>query len=357
LKHGLRDLLLVTLNDKATAWSAPSEVLARVLSTLRRNVALVENPEADENVTYAYGEILGIDLTQPAEHPELLVATTTLWVMCGRDTSFYLFRKVAGDWQLAVEQEANDYADVSGAQRSFQYAVSPPDAAGGFFVVTTNINPWCSSTWQSLRYRAFRVGATPHQPNILLQRKESIFLGDEDDRVITIQPENFRIEFEAQQRIDAAVLVRKHIVAYAVTGDQVSRVPPLAAEPEGFLDEWIDLPWEEAARWSDLSAPPELREWQEWLHAERAAKDSPFFHSFAFSPPACEVEQGRWQVGIDFRPDPEGAALPAGMPGEIYFMVALKEGAYVLESVSASSVPQCTPPQTDDNEWSTRRGM
>ena len=268
--------------------------------------------------------------------------------MCGSDTSFYLFRKVAGAWQLAAEQEANEYEDVSGAQGSFQYAVSPPDAAGGFFVVTTNINPWCSSNWQSLRYWVFRVRATPRQPHILLQRKESIFLGNENSGVITIQPENFRIEFDAQQGLDAGVLLRKHIVAYQVTGDRVSREPPLAAEPEGFLDEWIDLPWEEAARWSEPSAPPELREWQEWLHAERAAKDSPFSHNFAFGPPACEVEQGRWQIGIEFSPFAEDASLPPEMPGAIYFTVALKDDAYVLENVSASSVPQCTPPQTDE---------
>ena len=60
------------------------------------------------------------------------------------------------------------------------------------------------------------------------------------------------------------------------------------------------------------------------------------------------MEQGHWQVGIEFRPSAEDASLPPEMPGAIYFTVVLKDGAYVLESVSASSVPQCIPPQTDE---------
>ncbi len=341
LKHGLRDLIRATLNDKAAPWKAPSEVSARVLSILQRNLALVENPESGKDCTYSYGKIVGIDLAQPAGYPDLLEATTTLWVMCGGDTSLYLFRNVAGEWQLAADQEVNGYKDISDAQGDFRYAVSPRDADGRFFIVTANVTPWCTSAWQRLRYRVFRVGETQPQSKTLLQREETIYLDNEDYPTISIQPESFQIVFDGGQELDTDILVRKHTVAYRVAGDQISRVPPFASEPEGFLDEWCHLPWEEAAKWVEPSALVGLHKWHERLRSWHSEKDPSFFTQFVYDS-ECETEKGPWQVGIEFSPNSKGASLPVGMPQQIYFSVALKGGAYLLVGVSGSAMPKCT---------------
>ena len=175
LKHGLRDLIRVTLNNTHFQWESPDEITAHSLSTLQsHNISFRESWEEDARY-YTYDDLEDIQLLQSLQHPNLLIATTRLWVMCGSDTSFYLFQKSGEQWQLVVAQEANNYEEISGAQGAFQYAISPPDVTGDFYIVTANINPWCSSNWQSLRYKAFRVGATPSQPKMLAQGEETIY--------------------------------------------------------------------------------------------------------------------------------------------------------------------------------------
>lgn len=305
----------------------------------------------DENYNdkgYTYGGIWEIKLEKLTDHPDLLAATTTIDICCGEDTSFYLFRKNECHWDLIIAREANDYNEVSGAQGTFHYAVSPLSAPGQFFVVTAHIPPWCSSNWQVILYRVFREGADPYRPKILFEREEGIFLGNDTRGAITVQRDAFRIEFEAAQWLYPGS-IRTHIAAYRVEGNQVWRIPPMAAEPEGFLDEWFDMPWEEAVKWIDSPDLTSLGEWHQRLGTSRLSHDSQFLTSFAFSPPACEVREGLWEVGIEFDPLAEGETLPAGMPGEIYFHVALKDGAFILKSVSSiPGAPRCSRSNTSE---------
>jgi hypothetical protein len=341
LKHGLRDLIQVTLNDHSAPWQEPAAVAERILTTLQRHITFIHNPASrDEAAPYSYGEINAIEIVQPVGYRDLLVATTTLGVVCGNDISFYLFRRMAGEWQLVVEQESNDYDTISGAQGAFQYAVSPA-VADEFFMVTTNVNPWCTSNWQSLRYRVFRVGARPDQPQLLLAKRETIWLGNDDYGVISIEPERFQIAFDAYQELDAGVLIRKHILTYAVRGGQVSRLAPLAIEPAGFLDEWFQLPWSKARQWLDLTHESILRQWHGRLNAQYSAEVNTVSTSFVFDPPACQTAPERWQVGIDFSPGYGATTLPAGFPSEIYFTIDQKDESYRLVNVAASAESSC----------------
>jgi hypothetical protein len=177
-----------------------------------------------------------------------------------------------------------------------------------------------------------------------LERNESIYIGNDNFGAITIAPDGFRIEFDVLQWLDVNVFMRKHIAAYEVEGEQVWRVPPFAAEPEGFLDEWLHMPWEEANKWIEPSEVADLSEWHQRLRAERLSK-GPYSTGFVQHPPACEVEGGIWEVGVELSPRKEGNSLPAWMPEEIYFIIALKNGAYFVKSVSATSTePKCNPP-------------
>lgn len=163
LKHQLRDLITSKLNSDTSNIQDPSIVKTKVISELEQEGIKIGNPWLDNTVDlddkyYTYGSIYEIRVEQPKNHPELIVATTSLGVCCGEDTSFYLFRKQDSKWQLILEQEAKDYDDVDGAHGRFSYAISPATKEKDFFVVTANVNPWCSSNWQSLRYTVMREG-------------------------------------------------------------------------------------------------------------------------------------------------------------------------------------------------------
>ena len=337
----------MTLDAYATETKSLTDVRSALQVELKRQGVVPEKEDIvvvsddyDES-GYIYGSIHEIAIYKPTDHRDLIGVTTTIGVCCGADTSFYLFRRQGQKWDLIpMAQEANDYETVNGAQGKFRYAISPPSDSGQFFVVTKNVNPWCTSNWQSIHYQVMRQGQSAYEPKILLKQKESIYLGTDIDGYIMVSPTGFSIEFKAQQKLDSGVLTRHHVVAYQVRGDQVQRVPPFGHTPEDFLDEWLDLPWEEASKWVLPSALPSLHTLHTKFRADRSGNGNLFFTGFLFDPPACRVKAGVWQVGIELEPH-RGGSLPAGIPKETYITVVEKEGAYFLKEVSKSSVPRC----------------
>lgn len=355
LKHQLRDLIKETLDSKLPESGDLSAVRAALSAELARQGIVPETPgvvaergptERRDTIFFDtpvdvswYGTVQEISISRISDHPDLIGATVTVGVMCGEDSSLYLFERNGKNWELILAQEANGYEEVHGAQGSFSYVVSTPSDTGQFFVVTKNVSPWCTSNWHDMRYQVMRVGPSPYQPRILLNRDEFIFIAGGGETIEPL-PKGFEIRFDARQGIDAGVLIRRHVVRYQIEGDEVTRVPPFAFEPEGFLDEWIGMPWGEASLWVAPSASHELRPLHEKLRRQR--KQVNFFTHFVFEPPACKVAKGEWQIGIGFDPGEEGGLLPKGIPKEAYFSVVEKAGSFSLKGVSTRGARKCT---------------
>jgi hypothetical protein len=349
LKHQLRDLISMTLNSYTTKSDNLENVRKALLSELEEQGITFERPDVvvvgpdyvDHG--YTYGDIYQIAVHKITDHPELLAATTTIGVCCGSDTSLYIYERFDEEWKLLIAQEANDYEDVSGAQGRFDYAVSAPSSGGEFFLVSKNVNPWCSSNWQAIRYQVMRPGQAPYEPKVLMKQSDTIFLGNYRDGEISILPNGFTIQFDGGQMLDSGVLVRNHVVSYQVHEDEVQRVPPFADKPEGFLDEWFGLPWEQAAKWVHSSSALDLlREWHERLFVGRHGKDAAFFTEFVFDPPACQIKNGQWQIGLEFNPYKENGQLPTGMLRKVFFTVVSKSNAYFLKDVLRSGLRKCS---------------
>jgi hypothetical protein len=168
---------------------------------------------------YAYGDIYDITVAEPAGHPELRVVTTTLGICCGDDTSFYVFKNDDRTWRLVLAEESNDYDQVNGAQGMFQYAISPVDERKDFFIVTANVNPWCSSNWQSLRYQVMRLGTDPYHPRTILSDEDSIYLGGEPPYELHVKEKGFTLEFPGESTPEE--VTRKHVVSYHISAVHV----------------------------------------------------------------------------------------------------------------------------------------
>ena len=231
LKHQLRDLISSTINAESNGSDTPQQLRTLILTQLRNDgvTMTAEEPEedvADENnldPPYVYGDIFDISIEQPGGHPELLVATTTIGVCCGADTSLYLFKKSGDGWKLTLAQEAGEYEDVSGAHGSFQYEISKPDGNGNFFVATANVNPWCTSNWQSLRYSVMRVGPSAYQPRVLLNASDTIYLGVDQPYNLDVKGNSFSLDFEGESK-NPDELNRRHFLKYRVSLNHVTRV-------------------------------------------------------------------------------------------------------------------------------------
>lgn len=180
LKHQLRDLLLDTINAQDHRIRSPERLKSNLLAKLKKSGIPVGG--------YEIGDITGISIQRPERHPNLLAFTTTLGILCGNDTSLYLARWRGIRWELILALEANDYKEIDGAQGLFKYAISPPDRKGDFFVVVVDINPWCTSNWQAIRYKVFRVGSKPYRPKRIMSRKETVYLGSDLTYRLSAEP-------------------------------------------------------------------------------------------------------------------------------------------------------------------------
>ena len=158
LKHDLRDAIAERVNATADAAAHVEQIQTAVRRALpaEAHLGVGVDVEVDEA---RYGRVEGIRVQRPNADQDLIVATTTLWVMCGSDTSLYVLQRKDTRWQVTLSIESNDYKDVSGALGRFTYRVSGIRPDGSVVVVIADVNPWCSSNWQRLRYRAFVVGA------------------------------------------------------------------------------------------------------------------------------------------------------------------------------------------------------
>jgi hypothetical protein len=331
LKHQLRDLVSQTLDASVYA-STPARVAqARMLAALRREGVTPPRPNDD---VHTFGNVISINITRPREHPDLIAATTTISVHCGEDSSLYLFRHEGARWRLLLADEANGYEQVNGAQGSYNFRLSPPDARGDFFVVTTEVTPWCTSAWQLMRYRVLRVGREAYGPRLILRGEEGIYLGtDFEGFRLGATAGTFTLRFDASQDLDPGILVRPHVLKFAIEGERAERVAPVALKPEDFADEWAHMKWDEAARWSDPSSLAELKRWHATLY-----RDGKGFNGseILFVQP-CGRAANEWQIGVELLSDDEAARLPP----KLYFTVARDGGVFRMRGVADVRPPGC----------------
>jgi hypothetical protein len=269
-----------------------------------------------------YGWIGDLEVQRPAGHGRLLAVTVTQEISCGSDASLYLFQQDEQGWHLAFALESNGYEQVSGGLGSFQFGVSPPDKKGGFFIVAASVNPWCSSSWQGIRYRAYRLGSDLLRPVPFFDENAGIFEWDYD---LAVEADRFRVTFKGSQRLDTGILVRDYVRAFRVTGTKAERIGPLAKEPQGFIDEWIEQPWEIAKRWTIHPERPAMKAWHDRLK-ERKEDLSTSFDSLETCGP------NRSQATLDLDPDPRAPSLPR----VLYFTVRSQGEDFRMEGVDVS---------------------
>ncbi len=235
LKHQLRDLMIKKINRNPDAVTTGS--VQQIWDDLNKQGLILKQTDTNlnerysdshTNCFYTYGEISSIAITKPPGHTNLLAFTTTLEVPFGDDTSLYLLQRKGAGWQLILQQEATDYKDISGAQWLFQFAVSPSDTNGQFFVVTTHVTPWPQSAWRCIRFRAMRPCGSPDQPRTLIEESGSYYLGDEDAKITFATSSGFMVEFDTHQSLEAGT-TRKRVMAYQVDDYCAQRVAPPCA--------------------------------------------------------------------------------------------------------------------------------
>jgi len=213
LKRSLRDLTLTELDNASSESPTAESVSTRLHQLLAAKNVLVEETESDT------WDIVGLTVSPVAHAPEYVAVTTKIRIPCGRDDSFYLFRRREGRWVLVLSQESLDYDSIVDAQGWLEFRISPVDTQGNFFVVTANTSPWCSSCWQTLRLRVMRVSPSPEQPRIL--GREEIYYYQRGGYDLSVDTD--RVELELVENRESADFNRRRRV-YRVDSSAVTLI-------------------------------------------------------------------------------------------------------------------------------------
>jgi hypothetical protein len=339
-KAGLREIIRRTINEH---YSPSPEILHDIiLSDLKKaGIEALSRVQRDGYYTADgddFGYLSDVTVRQPERHPDLVAVVTNLTIPCGSDASLSLYRRIGATWQLILVAESNGYSDISGAQGSFQFAISPPDSEGNWFVVAADVNPWCSSNWQQLRYKVLGPGEDAGHSQVLLDEHATIYLGVDQPYRLTVSPGGFEIRHVAAQGLDDSIMTRVHVQKYEVNGSHVTRVPPLALAPEDFLDEWVEMKWESASAWVSSTDAAKLQYWHSRLSKEARAK---LDTEFAFVQPCPAAENiSKWQIGLQLEGTGEHD-LPGDLPDELFFNISKRDGTFYVESIGKDRPPGC----------------
>lgn len=339
-KAGLREIIGRTLNEHSS--SSPEALHKLILAELKKEGIDVLNQVQRDGYYTAdgddFGNLYDVTVRQPARHSDLMAVVTNLTIPCGSDASLNLYRRNGSAWQLILVEESNGYKDISGGQGSFQFAISPPDTSGNWYVVAADVNPWCSSNWQQLRYKVLRPGEDASHPAVLLDEHTSIYLATDQPYRLALSSHGFELHLMAAQGLDDSILTREHLQNYEVNGSHVTRIPPLALVPEDFLDEWVSMKWEDASAWASGADAAKLQQWHDRLTREGSAKIDT---EFDFVQPCKAPDKtAKWQIGLELEGSGEHD-LPGDLPAELFFTISKHDGAFYVEGVDKERPPGC----------------
>jgi hypothetical protein len=240
---------------------------------------------------HAYHELPQFGAERIDDTRHLLAIVARQPIQCGHDAVLSVYESDGTQWRERLRWQAPPYDEVSGALEAFDYRISPPDAAGGWYVLVKDIMPWCSSTWSTVRYAALRPTEQANAPRVVFRAHDSLWWGNDDTGTIAAQASQFEVRFHAAS-IEPAVHNRVYIRHFAIDGEQVRRIPPVALTPRDFVDEWIVSKWVGAARWSGPERMPAL----EQQHARLHGPEAPYFEFVAARD--CRGAPGRVQVDV-----------------------------------------------------------
>jgi hypothetical protein len=329
LNRQLRALVIDTLNDSSRHTIPREEEITEQL----RAAGWEEIPEHKWN---AYGEIIRISFDwQLGYEPDTLVVSPQLWIPCGSsdpDSAIYVFQGRARQWRLVLAADADFNSPGSTQASGLQYELSPPDTKGGWFLAVAHAPPSCRGASPGLLYKILRPGRSADEPRVLFNRREPIDQKFDPPFDLRAETDWFALTRGKQRKLDGEQGVS--ISRYEVNGEQIRRIHPLALNPEDFLDEWVQLTWDDANRWSNSSLQPDLQAW----HSKLSGLEFDSTEMRFVQP--CPEQKGadsKWMIDlwIDQKLNPSVAE------DQIYIVVSKRNGIYSVDAIHRNRPAGC----------------
>jgi hypothetical protein len=284
--------------------------------------------QSGQAVSGVYGTSLQISASHPEGQPGLIAVTASFGINCGSDAMLLVFERQGDTWRQALRWQADAYDQISGAFGGFfQFAVLPQSEKGPWLVAAVHGTPWCTSRWSGWHLDLLQParGSTPQK--VVQHLKNGYARGNEP--VFKRRSDGFEFRVE-RSSLDISVMTRTGIYRYRLAGDQLQRVQPIAMNGRDFVDEWLQVEWDEAQRWSDPASLSSLQKGHEKFAALIGPKatDRP---QFTFGPVrGCTDDPKHFQVELKLDP---GATN--------YFQLKLGENSFTMLAAGTQADARC----------------
>ncbi|HXZ01136.1 MAG TPA: hypothetical protein VEI03_14135 [Stellaceae bacterium] len=341
VKHELRDWIEAHLSRLAE--NGDEQALAVRLNEELAGADLFckEKDNAKDRCAKDDGEWEGTGFLEPLhferqESGGLLMVRTGLGIFCGEDESAYLYEWHDGRWQRLWQTEqtiepSKPYAPqfIAGLRAS-----RPDDKTGRRLVMSLGYAGWCTSNWRRVFYRLWRVDPAAAAGTLLLDQAEYAYIGAHDPPLEgSVGTADALVELTIGS-LDAGVHSYEAVRHYAISGDRIERIDPVALDPAAFTEEWLKNTWEQSAAWTPLRRRTFLRPWHIRFHADFIRGE------YIGQPQRCGKTPDLWQVGIDLKDVIEDKSSGIG-----YFFVTWQP-PYHFEMIDIRSKPRadCNQP-------------
>lgn len=259
-KRLLRDWIEASLARQSQAFDA-RDLAARLNARLRRADLFCERGEGEakaDRCEHAHADWNAIGFVYPGvrferPEPDVLVAIVGLGIECGMDASAYAYEWRGSRWVRLWQNEQNVAVGVEYEPQWIESVSVSRRAADGDdrLVLTVGYATWCQSNFHPIYARLWRTKSLASPVRLLLDLQEQAYLGADPPVAGRVSRDAVRIDF-TRSAPDPTVHSYRAVLAYRVTGDQLTRVDPIALSPLGFVFEWLQSDWSQSAA---LSAP------------------------------------------------------------------------------------------------------
>jgi hypothetical protein len=331
------------LGDAALA-CAPADVDPKTIETefakpLDANKPVVQevyDPKKPPQLDQIYGADLTVKVSRPQGEPRLLLVDFGFGIDCGDDNLLLAYEYRGGFWKRALRWQSPAYDSVKDAFGDFfDYVVLPESEPGKWRLAVAHGSPWCSSRWSGFGLDLIESIPGEARPTVL-QHIDQGYVRFEIDPVLKVVPDGFQLRLETGM-IDMGVMTRVGIYRYRVDGSRLERIQPIALNGRDFVDEWIQSPWGDAARWSTASNLSRLQRTYGELTDLRNSDHGPLL---GFGPVrGCSDSKAHFQVELDEDwVDDKGKSSPGPTT---YFQIAQGKNSFTMLSASSNADPKC----------------
>lgn len=292
--------------------------------------ANVKTPGPDKDSdTDIYGADLKISVSTPANALNLRSVEISFGISCGYDSMLLLYENSSSGWRPVLRWQRDDYDQASGAFGDFfLFQIIPARESGRWRVIAAHGYPWCTSRWSGFEMDLLEPSEDFSHPKVVWHTSHGYVR--EDTPRLTTTADGFDLRLEIGT-IEANVMTRKGVFRYRVSGDTVERIQPIATNGRGFIDEWLQEPWNSAKQW----VAPDILSVAEKNHAafQKTRSDIKSNVGYEYGPVRSCRTSNLYQVEIDRDPT-----------GPLYYTVRSGKNSFTLIGIGEKPNPQCNGP-------------